>query len=69
MKTLCPIHHLFYNGAECPLCKQERIDRYSQKFGKKTGEKKPVEKEDREITENDLQKLIDKFNTKKKNER
>ena len=32
MKTLCPTHHLFYMGNECPLCRQERIERYSQRF-------------------------------------
>jgi hypothetical protein len=64
MKTLCPIHHLFYMGNECPLCRQERIECYSQRFCNHV-EVKKIEK-DREITENDLSKLMNKFNSKKK---
>lgn len=64
MKTLCPTHHLFYMGNECPLCRQERIECYSQRFCNHV-EVKKTEK-DREITENDLSKLMNKFNNKKK---
>lgn len=67
MKTLCPTHHLFYSGFECPLCRQERIDRYSQRFCHHEVEKpvKKEEKKDREITEADLSMLVNKFNKKK----
>lgn len=68
MKTLCPTHHLFYMGNECPLCSQERIERYSEKFCHQIKTKTEVKKteKDREITENDLSKLINKFNSRKK---
>ena len=64
MKTLCPDHHLFYMGSECPLCRQERIERYSQRFCHHEVEKpvKKEEKKDREITEDDITKLMNKFN-------
>lgn len=68
MGKLCPTHHLFYSDNECPLCRQERVERYGHKFCPqpvvKTEEKK-VEKV-RAITEDDLSKLMNKFNSKKK---
>lgn len=68
MKTLCPTHHLFYMGNECPLCRQERIERYSQRFCNHMEMKPEVKKveKDSEITEDDLSKLMNKFNNKKK---
>ena len=67
-KTLCPTHHLFYTAVECPLCRQERLEHYSRKYVGHTVSNKPevkpkVEK-DREITEDDLSKLKNKFNKK-----
>lgn len=59
MKTLCPTHRLFYVGNECPLCRQERIERYKGRFCK-IAESKETSKE-REITEDDLEKLRNKF--------
>jgi hypothetical protein len=55
-------------GNECPLCSQERIERYSEKFCHQIKTKTEVKKteKDREITENDLSKLINKFNSRKK---
>lgn len=64
MKTLCPTHHLFYQGVECPLCRQERIEGYSQRFSShQFVEKKQVKTDkDRAITDDDISKLINKFN-------
>ena len=59
-KKLCQIHHLFYKGEECPLCRQERIERYSSKYKEPA---KPI-KEDKGITEEYLQRLKEKFNSK-----
>ena len=53
MKTLCQTHHLFYSGTSCPLCNQERLEGYAHKLN-------------REITENDIMKLMTKFNTNTK---
>ena len=61
IKNYCQIHHLFYEGNECPLCRKERAERYSQKFKK---EEKPVKKEKTEVTVSDLNKLVEKFNSK-----
>ena len=62
-KTLCPTHHLFYAGTECPMCSQERLERYSEKYCKHS-EHKPKAEKDRDITEDDLAKLMNKFNSK-----
>ena len=68
MKTLCSIHHLFYMGSECPLCRQERVDSYRQRFCHHEVEKpiKKEEKKNRVITDDDINKLINKFNSKRK---
>jgi len=63
-KTLCPTHHLFYTAVECPLCRQERLEHYSQKYVGNTSEVKPNVEKDREITADDLSKLKNKFNKK-----
>lgn len=65
MKKFCPIHSYYYEGNKCPFCEKERIERLAQRFVK-TEEKKTVKEESREIEESDLQKLMDKFNNKKK---
>lgn len=65
MKLLCLTHHLFYTGGECPLCRQERSERYAQRFGGYTEEKPKHKEKEQEITEDDLNKLISKFNKKK----
>lgn len=70
MKSFCQIHHLYYNGRECPLCLSERIERYNKKFNKKDNkklvtaqqEKRVTAQKDREITQDDLNNLIKKFN-------
>ena len=63
-KTLCPTHHLFYTAVECPLCRQERLEHYSHKYVGSSSEVKPKVEKDREITEDDLSKLKNKFNKK-----
>jgi hypothetical protein len=63
-KTLCPTHHLFYTAVECPLCRQERLEHYSQKYVGNTSEVKPKVEKNREITADDLSKLKNKFNKK-----
>ena len=67
-KTLCSTHHLFYTAVECPLCRQERLEHYSHKYVGHTvsnkHEVKPKVEKDREITEDDLSKLKNKFNKK-----
>ena len=42
MKQICPLHHFFFNGNNCPFCEQERIERLSQKFDKNTSEAKKI---------------------------
>lgn len=62
MKQFCPLHHFFYNGKNCPFCEQERIEHLSQKFDKNMSEIKKDKAH--EITEDDLEKLKQKFNVK-----
>lgn len=62
MKQICPLHHFFYNGENCPFCEQERIERLTQKFDKHVSESK--KDKTHEITEDDLEKLKQKFNVK-----
>lgn len=63
MKLICPIHHFSYSGSMCPFCEKERIDRLAQRY--KVEETVHIEnKKEREITQNDLQKLMNKFNRK-----
>jgi uncharacterized Zn finger protein (UPF0148 family) len=38
-KKLCPIHYFMYSGSICPICEQERIAAYANKFVKKQDEK------------------------------
>lgn len=68
MKSICPTHHFAYSGHKCPFCEKERIELLTSRFVKTEKKdvvnkpvKKPVEVE-REVTEDDLQKLKAKFN-------
>ena len=62
-KKLCEIHHLYYRGNVCPICDEERIAKLSKKYcDNKPNVKK--EKQDREINEDDIARLIEKFNVK-----
>ena len=69
-KNFCPTHHLYYKGNVCPLCEKERIDHMAKKFGKKEMQAivgddftKNEKKYRKEITESDLERLVQKFNT------
>ena len=63
-KKYCPIHHLYYNGNECPMCCSERIANLERRFVKK--EEKPIIKENKkknkEISEASIEALMAKFN-------
>ena len=60
MKQICPLHHFFFNGNNCRFCEQERIERLSQKFDNNVSQIK--KEKTHEITEDDLEKLKQKFN-------
>ena len=68
-KNFCPTHHLFYYGQECPLCRQERTQRYVKTFGHVPPADKINKKEepDREATAEDFNKLLSKFGSIKNN--
>lgn len=72
-KKLCPVHRYFYEGDECPICRAERLERYSKHYVKeRVDEEKrvtPQEKKrettsknkERAITQSDLERLVNKF--------
>lgn len=60
MKKLCETHRVYYRGEKCPYCEQERIEKLTKTFVK---EEKPKDK-DREINEDDIARLIEKFNVR-----
>lgn len=60
MKHFCSIHHLYYNGIVCPLCEKERIENLVNRYNKQISNGKKA-KNEREITENDIEKLKNKF--------
>lgn len=66
MKRLCPTHRFMFEGMECPLCRKDRIDSYVSRYGNESTEHKEKQKkeEDKEITNDDLAKLVAKFNKK-----
>ena len=55
-----------FEGMECPLCRKDRIDSYVSRYGNESTEHKETQKkeEDKEITNDDLAKLVAKFNKK-----
>lgn len=61
MKQFCSIHHYYYNSSVCPFCEQERIEALAHRYVKVLAEKK---NKDREVSQDDLNKLINKFNRK-----
>ena len=66
-KKFCATHHLYYNGTECPMCLSERLNYYDHKYNGKTEDvkqEKAFKKKDREINEDDISKLMEKFNKK-----
>ena len=69
MKQICPIHRFAYSGNVCPFFFFFRIDGLAHRFVK-TVENNVVSAHNtrgiqNEITENDLKKLMNKFNSKK----
>ena len=71
MKQICPIHRFSYNGKKCPFCEQERLDNLAQRYvvvdkSDVVGNVNIQEHYNNPITEDDLKKLTDKFNVKKK---
>lgn len=68
MKEICPIHRFMYGGSVCPLCEKERIDRLAKRYVNNGNEErvslKKEKKLDREINENDINKLLEKFGKK-----
>ena len=66
-KHLCPIHHYMYSGTTCPLCEKDRLENLAHRYVKSPIQEKPKhEEKPREVTEEDLNKLVEKFNSKKK---
>lgn len=75
MKTLCTIHRFFYSGLTCPLCEKERLDSLVSRFVNtdkrdyvdKNKERQEDSKSDEndEIKEEDLVRLMSKFNVRK----
>ena len=66
-KNYCSVHHLFYSGNECPLCRSERVNAYTKKYEKKEPSKTlKCDGGDRGITKEDVNKLLEKFNTRKR---
>lgn len=66
-KKFCATHHLYYNGTECPMCLSERLNYYDHKYNGKTEDvkqEKAFKKKDRDINEDDISKLMEKFNKK-----
>lgn len=63
IKVLCPIHHYYYNGTECPLCAKERNIKLGDKYVTKTA-KTPQNAKEVGISEDMLGKLKEKFNSK-----
>lgn len=56
-KQICNIHRFAYSGNKCPFCEQDRIKHLAHKFYKP----KQV-KINNEVTDDDLEKLKQKFN-------
>lgn len=66
-KNFCTIHHLYYNGEECSLCRSERLKYYANKYNTKANyikKEKVADNSDREISKEDILKLKNKFDNK-----
>lgn len=57
IKKFCETHHFYYQENVCPFCQNERFNKFL---------KDKPKKEEKEVTIDDIQKLINKFNTLKK---
>lgn len=60
-KKFCTVHHLYYNGVECPLCLSERIGKIEKKYNSRNTDEK-TEKEG--VTDDMLESLKLKFGSK-----
>lgn len=60
-KKFCTVHHLYYNGVECPLCLSERIGKIEKKYNSWNTDEK-TEKE--EVTGDMLENLKLNFGSK-----
>ena len=60
-KKLCEVHHLYYKGSNCPICEEERIYNLAKKYPNSQNCKT---KESRDVTKDDILKLIQKFNNR-----
>ena len=57
VKNMCSIHRFNYSGTKCPFCEQERLQHLVSKFVKPE-----VKEKYREVTQTDLERLMNKFN-------
>jgi len=55
-KKFCNKHSFYYRGVECPFCLIERVEKFMVRT--------EIEEKNREPTENELAKLLNKFNGK-----
>lgn len=63
-KKLCPIHHFYFKGVECPFCLSERLKKFEEKY-QSNGDKMTNKKDNpKEVTEDMLAKLKAKFGSK-----
>lgn len=63
MKKFCSTHSLYYTGVECPCCFNDRIAKY-YRFTVKVPDKS-IDKGEQEPSEDALNKLMEKFNSKR----
>jgi hypothetical protein len=61
-KNYCQTHHLFYNSTECPMCRNERLKNYENRYTKGVQTKAEKAEKDRPLTKDDLMRLTKKFN-------
>ena len=70
MKQFCTVHCISSRSSVCPFCEKDRINGLAHRFVKTVESNANSVHNDKkrtqhEITENDLQKLMNKFNLKK----
>ena len=66
-KKYCPIHCFNYSGPKCPICESERIGRMVKHFSKAEEHKENIPKqEEKEVSQESLNMLLEKFNSFKK---
>ena len=56
-KSYCEVHHFYYSGNQCPLCQKEKYDTMYKSHIKHT----ISSPKNKDLTENDIKKLSDKF--------